>query len=105
MRIRPPLLLGIGVGIVFVGAGRTLEAIGAQNAVWACLVAAIVATVLMGVLSRSAVLTRLDCACYRSQRTNLPPNSSLSIGYSKLDSFTSETLWKFLRSLLAAGPS
>lgn len=52
MRIRPPLLLGIGVGIVFVGAGRTLEAVGAQNAAWACLVAAIVATVLMGVLSR-----------------------------------------------------
>ena len=52
MRIRPPLLLGIGVGIVFVGAGRTLEAMGAQNAVWTCLVAAIIATVLMGVLSR-----------------------------------------------------
>ena len=52
MKIPPHLLLGFGVGIVFVGAARTLEMIGAQNAVWACLAAAIVATVLMGVLSR-----------------------------------------------------
>lgn len=52
MKIPAPLLLGLGVGIVFVAAGRTLEAMGAQNAAWACLVAAIIATVLMGVLSR-----------------------------------------------------
>ena len=52
MRIPPPLLLGIGVGIVFVGAARTLEAMGAQDTIKACLIAAIVATFLMGALSR-----------------------------------------------------
>lgn len=52
MRIPPPLLLGIGVGIVFVAADRTVETMGVQNAVWACLVAVIIATVLMRVLSR-----------------------------------------------------
>ena len=52
MRIRPSLLAGLGIGIVFVGAARTMEAMGAQNAVGACLAAAIVATCLMKVLSR-----------------------------------------------------
>jgi hypothetical protein len=52
MRIPPLLLFGIGVGIVFVAAGRTVEAMGVQNAVWACLVAVIIATVLVGGVSR-----------------------------------------------------
>jgi hypothetical protein len=52
MKIRPSLFLGLGIGVVFVGAARTLEAMGANNAVWACFLAAIVATLLMKAISR-----------------------------------------------------
>lgn len=52
MRIRPALLLGLGVGIVFVGTAKTLEAMGAENATWISFLAAIVATFLMSVISR-----------------------------------------------------
>ena len=52
MKIPRPLLLGLGIGIVFVTASRTLEAMGAQNAIRACFVAGIIATFLIGALSR-----------------------------------------------------
>lgn len=52
MRIRPSLLLGFGAGIVLGGAVRILDAMGAENTIWTCLFAAIVATFLTGAISR-----------------------------------------------------
>ena len=52
MRIPPSRLLGLGAGIVLVGAARTLEAMGVENTIWAYLMAAIIATVLLQAISR-----------------------------------------------------
>ena len=52
MRTGRTILLMSGIVTVFVGTAKTLEGMGAQNAISACLVSAIVATLLMGALSR-----------------------------------------------------